>query len=149
MARETPELQAFREKFRLDDLTLETRGGWVLSLRPAQLTLGSMVLSLASGGQDLAGLTAAEGAGLAEGLGRAERLAREGLGAERINALCLMMMDPVVHFHILPRYAAPVERHGVTWQDADYPGPPVIRPVDTPEPLLMALRDDLKALLPG
>lgn len=143
------DLQAFRKTFRLDELTLDSRGGWVLSLRPGQLVLGSMVLSLASGGQDLAALTAAEGAGLAEGLGRAERLARETLGAVRINALCLMMQDPVVHFHILPRYAGPVTRLGVTWQDADWPGPPVIRPVDTPETLLRALRDDLRAHLPG
>lgn len=144
MANPYTDLKAFRAKFRLDDLTLAEQEGWVLSLRPGQMTLGSMVLSVASGTQDLAGLTPAEGAGLAAGFGLAERLARWHLGAVRINALCLMMQDPVVHFHILPRYDGPVERHGIDWHDKDWPGPPVVAPVDTPEPLLRALRDDLR-----
>lgn len=139
------DLAAFREKFRLEDLHLVECDGWILSLRPAQLTLGAMVLSAASGVQDLAALAPGEAPGLARGLGLAERLAREIFGARRINALCLMMQDPVVHFHILPRYDAPVERHGLTWHDADWPGPPVIGPAETPEPVLMALRDELRA----
>lgn len=139
------DLQTFRAKFRLDDLTLAEREGWVLSLRPGQLTLGSMVLSVASGAQDLARLTPEEGAGMAAGLGLAERVARDHLGAVRINALCLMMQDPVVHFHILPRYDGAQERHGVTWRDADWPGPPAIAPCETPEPVLRALQAELRA----
>lgn len=139
------DLAEFRHRFRLDDLTLVEWDGWVLSLRPGQLTLGSMVLSVASGTQDLARLTQEEGAGMAAGLGLAECVARDHLGAVRINALCLMMVDPVVHFHILPRYAGPVTRHGVTWRDADWPGPPAIGPCDTPDPVLRALHKDLRA----
>lgn len=141
------DLNVFRTKFRLDDLHLAEDGGWVLSLRPGQLTLGAMVLSVASGVQDLAALDEGEALGLAHGLGLAERLAREVYGAARINALCLMMQDPVVHFHILPRYGAAVQRHGRTWHDADWPGPPAIGPVDTPEPMLMALRDELRGAI--
>lgn len=142
------DLKAFRAKFRLDDLTLLEREGWVLSLRPAQLTLGSMVLSLASGTQDLADLTAQEGAGLAAGFGLAERLARGHLGAVRINALCLMMQDPVVHFHILPRYDAPVTYASRVWTDADWPGPPVIAPAPTEEAVLEALHKEISDALP-
>ncbi len=147
MSAHDTDLAAFRAKFRLDDLHLTACDGWVLSLRPAQLTLGAMVLSVASGTQDLAALNDTEASGLARGLGLAERLAREVYGAARINALCLMMQDPVVHFHILPRYAAPVPRHGRTWSDADWPGPPVIKPAETPEPVLLALRDELRSAI--
>lgn len=139
------DLKIFREKFRLDDLALVERDGWVLSLRPGQLTLGSMVLSVASGTQDLARLTPEQGAGLGACLGLAERLARAHLGAVRINALCLMMQDPVVHFHILPRFDAELERYGQHWQDRDWPGPPVVRPVHTAEPVLQAIYADLRA----
>lgn len=139
------DLQTFRAKFQLEELTLAERGGWVLSLRPEQLTLGSMVLSVASGTQDMARLTPEEGAGMAAGFGLAERLARNRLGAVRINALCLMMQDPVVHFHILPRYAAPIDRHGITWQDGDWPGPPMIGPCETPDRVLRALHGELRA----
>lgn len=144
MTGDNGDLQAFRAKFRLDDLHLVRRDGWVLSLRPGQLTLGAMVLSVASGAQDLAALDDGEALGLTRGLGLAERLAREVYGAARINALCLMMQDPVVHFHILPRYGAPVTRHGRLWQDADWPGPPRICPAETPEPVLKALLDELR-----
>lgn len=140
-------LEAFRAKFQLDDLTLEERDGWVLSLRPGQLTLGAMVLSVASGTQDLAALTPVEGAGLATGLGRAERLAREHLGAVRINALCLMLQDPIVHFHILPRYDAPRTHAGQLWQDPDWPGPARIVPLVTPAHHLAALKRDMKDAL--
>lgn len=139
------DLDNFRAKFHLDTLTLAERGGWVLSLRPGQLTLGAMVLSVASGTQDMALLTPEEGAGMAAGFGLAEALARNRLGAVRINAFCLMMQDPVVHFHILPRYDAPVERHGITWQDGDWPGPPIIGPCETPARVLRALYGDLRA----
>ncbi|PRZ43858.1 hypothetical protein [Tritonibacter scottomollicae] len=138
------DLEMFRAKFRIDELSLTERGGWMLSLRPGQLTLGSMVLSVTSGTQDLARLTPEEGAGLVAGLGLAEQLARKQLGAVRTNALCLMMQDPVLHFHIFPRYDALKQRHGQSWQDTDWPGPPTITPVETPEALLMVLRDELR-----
>lgn len=136
-------LDAFRTKFRVAELEVARPPGWVLSVRPGQLTLGAMVLSVESGAQDLAALDAAAGAGLAEGLGLAERLAREVYGAVRINALCLMMQDPVVHFHILPRYDRAVERHGRLWQDSDWPAPPTIRPASDPDEILWAVRNDL------
>lgn len=140
----TRDLVEFRAKFRLDELEIARTPGWILSLRPGQITLGAMILSLASGARNHADLTPEEGAGLAAGLGMAERLAREVYGAVRINALCLMMQDPVVHFHILPRYDAPCTRHGRQWEDADWPRPPTIRPGEEPPELLHALRDDLR-----
>ena len=36
----------------------------------------------------------------------------------------LMMLDPHVHFHVLPRYGSPREFAGSTWNDASWPTAP-------------------------
>ncbi len=43
---------------------------------------------------------------------------------DKINYLMLMMVDPHVHFHVIPRYAATREFAGATWQDKNWPKPP-------------------------
>ena len=138
-------LAAFRETFRLDELTVTRNDTWVLSVRPAQLTLGSMIVSVAAGQQRFQELGATEGAGYADIVATAERLALDVYGAVRINVVALMMKDPVVHYHVLPRYDAPVDRHGTTWEDGDWPGPPVFGPAPTDDDVLLAIREELTA----
>jgi diadenosine tetraphosphate (Ap4A) HIT family hydrolase len=142
-------LAAFDTKFQVAHLEIAAVPGWVLSVRPGQLVLGSMVLSLRSGKCDLAALDATEAQGLVAGLGMAETLVRSVYGAVRINALCLMMQDPIVHFHLLPRYDAVIRRHGLDWTDADWPGPPMIRPLSSEPDILKAIRDELRAAAKG
>jgi diadenosine tetraphosphate (Ap4A) HIT family hydrolase len=36
----------------------------------------------------------------------------------------LMMVDPNVHFHVIPRYSDPREWNGIAFPDAGWPGPP-------------------------
>jgi len=43
---------------------------------------------------------------------------------ERINYLMLMMVDPNVHFHVIPRYSEPRHWEGLEFPDAGWPGPP-------------------------
>jgi diadenosine tetraphosphate (Ap4A) HIT family hydrolase len=43
---------------------------------------------------------------------------------ERINYLMLMMVDPNVHFHVIPRYSEPRSWDGIAFPDAGWPGPP-------------------------
>lgn len=138
---------AFAEKFRLKDMLLTQCGGWDLSLRPDQLTLGAMVLSIRSGAMNLADLTAQDSVDMGDGFGVAERLVRAQYGAVRINILCLMMQDPIVHFHILPRYDTDQTRHGTHWQDKDWPGAPQIGPAPTAEPVLQGVLADLRGAL--
>jgi diadenosine tetraphosphate (Ap4A) HIT family hydrolase len=126
----------FRKKFQLDKLTILQNEHWILSVRPEQLTLGSMVLSSAKGKVELSQLSAEEGAEMVRLLGIAERLAKEKFGAVRINVLCLMMQDPLVHFHILPRYKKNVVFNDDVWIDKDYPKPPAIKPIITDDKVL-------------
>jgi len=57
-------------------------------------------------------------------MARAETAARATFGAVRLNALCLMMQDPLFHFHLLPRYGEPIDFGGKSWTDSGWPGPP-------------------------
>jgi diadenosine tetraphosphate (Ap4A) HIT family hydrolase len=57
-------------------------------------------------------------------MARVEAGARDLFGAVRLNALCLMMQDPLFHFHLLPRYRDPVVFAGHEWVDSGWPGPP-------------------------
>ena len=112
------------EKFGYPDSLIREFEHWVVLLRPAQVTLGSLVL-------------AAKGDATAYGDLRAEAFAEQGqvvdaieraLSAftqyERINYLMLMMVDPNVHFHVIPRYSGVRAWHGIDLEDAGWPGPP-------------------------
>lgn len=138
------ELDAFREKFQVDALTLATTDHWVLSLRPQQLTLGSMVLSVRTNVLDFASLDAAQSRDMAALLGEAERRVKARWGAVRINVLCLMMQDPLLHFHVFPRYESAVTFEGEEWVDADWPGPPRLRPTEERPALNQALHEALR-----
>lgn len=138
------ELAAFRETFRLDELTVSEGAHWVASVRPGQITLGSMVISSARGLLDFADLDADSGATLGAAFGEAERLARRLFGAVRVNFVALMMKDPIIHFHALPRYDTDVQRYGRTWEDSDWPGPPTFGPAPTDDETLLALVTDLR-----
>ena len=138
---------SFREKFRLEELGIALVGGWCLSVRPGQLRLGAMILSSGSGARLMADLTPAEQQSMGEAFVLAERLLGSAFGAERINYLCLMMQDPIVHFHVLPRYSNSLARFGRVWDDPDWPGPPVVTPVTSNDDVLAAVREELKRAL--
>jgi diadenosine tetraphosphate (Ap4A) HIT family hydrolase len=114
----------FREKFRLDELTVHEGDDWTLSVRPAQPVLGALVLATRHTALSFAQLRAESGAEMLRLTAGAEEAARAMFGCVRLNALCLMMQDPLFHLHLLPRYGEPVEFAGRTWRDAGWPGPP-------------------------
>lgn len=142
-----PEFASFRDKFRLDDLGIAVAGGWCLSVRPGQLRLGAMVLSSSSGAGSMAELTSAELQGMGEAFALAESLVSRVFEADRVNYLCLMMQDPIVHFHVLPRYSRSVRRYGQVWEDPDWPAPPVVSPAISSDELLIRVKEDLRCAL--
>ena len=58
----------------------------------------------------------------------AVRLIEGSLGTvcayERITYLMLMMVDPNVHFHVIPRYSEARAWNGIEFADTGWPGPP-------------------------
>jgi diadenosine tetraphosphate (Ap4A) HIT family hydrolase len=120
---------------------------WVILLRPAQVTLGSLVLAAKSDATAWGDLHADAFAELADAVGGIETAARRFCDYERINYLMLMMVDPNVHFHVIPRYSSPRNWAGVSFPDAGWPGPPELKlVVKLDAGQLSSMRDELKAL---
>ena len=99
---------------------------WVVLLRPAQPTLGSLILAARGEATAFADLDQAAFAELREAIGDIETALTAAVGYARINYLMLMMVDPHVHFHVLPRYEGERSACGVTVRDAGWPKVPAL-----------------------
>jgi diadenosine tetraphosphate (Ap4A) HIT family hydrolase len=99
---------------------------WVVLLRPSQPTLGSLILAARSEATAFSQL-APEAFGELKQVVRAIETALAGaVSYARINYLMLMMVDPHVHFHVLPRYEGERSACGVTVRDAGWPKVPAL-----------------------
>lgn len=131
-----------------DDLTLFATEHWTIAVRRVQLTLGALTITANRRIFSAADLSPAEVAELPYMIGRLESTLKGAFQYDRINYICLMMIEPRLHFHALPRYAAARTFAGRTWQDAAWPDPPILTGDPTETPLLLGLRDHLRTHLP-
>lgn len=97
---------------------------WALLARPAQVTLGSLVLCSTSDVRAYSDLSVEAFSEQRDMVVLAERMLREFVRYERINYLMLMMVDPHVHFHVLPRYEGARNHNGLNLSDSGWPGAP-------------------------
>lgn len=118
---------------------------WTVLLRPRQPTLGSLVLVCREPVLAFSELSAAAYADLRAVVRCVESALREVSAYERINYLMLMMVDPDVHFHVIPRYPGARSFMGADYRDAGWPGPPDLQSAVTLEPEVRdALLDRLR-----
>jgi diadenosine tetraphosphate (Ap4A) HIT family hydrolase len=122
---------------------------WVLLARPAQVTLGSLVLCSTSDATAYGELGSDAFVEQGEMVAAAERMLRGLVQYERINYLMLMMVDPHVHFHVIPRYQG-LRRYGEQdFVDSGWPGQPMLsETIDLNESLLAALKHAARATTP-
>ena len=111
-------------KFGYPDTLIHEGKHWALLARPAQVTLGSLVLCSTSEATAYSDLSVDAFLEQAEMVRCAERLLKQAVDFERINYLMLMMVDPHVHFHVIPRYEGNREFDGIRFPDSGWPGPP-------------------------
>jgi len=104
---------------------------WVVLLRTDQPTLGSLVLAARSQGEAFSALPAPAFAELARVTGDIEKALRKAVSYEKINYLMLMMADPNVHFHVIPRYQGLREAEGIVIADSGWPKTPALGDVRT------------------
>lgn len=97
---------------------------WVVLARPAQPTLGSLVLAAKSGATAFGDLPVEAHTELKAATSAIERALGEAVGYARLNYLMLMMVDPNVHFHVIPRYEGAREWNGRAFVDAGWPKVP-------------------------
>lgn len=113
----------FKEKFQVNRLKIIETEYWVVSLRPAQPTIGSVILSLKRSCPSLSQITSEEGAGFPLICAQIEKLLTEKFGADKFNYLALMMVDEQVHFHVIPRYSSSVFFNNEDYLDHEWPKP--------------------------
>src|SRR5688572_18669648 len=114
-------------KFGYPDSLIREYEHWVVLLRPAQVTVGSLVLAAKGEATAFGQLPPGAHAELATVTKEIEATLLAEIGYEKINYLMLMMVDPHVHFHVLPRYSAARRFEGVDFEDRGWPGPPDLK----------------------
>jgi diadenosine tetraphosphate (Ap4A) HIT family hydrolase len=92
------------EKFGWPQTLVREFAHWVVLARPAQPTLGSLVLAAKSDATAFGNLPTEAYAELQEVTAAIEAALARAVGYARLNYLMLMMVDPHVHFHVIPRY---------------------------------------------
>jgi len=118
---------------------------WTVQLRPKQVTLGALVLICKTSARAFHEIGAVAFAELEQATTDIERALAKLTRYERLNYLMLMMVDPDVHFHVIPRYSQPRSFAGSSFVDAGWPGPPDLKSgVDTDAALQAALVTSLR-----
>ncbi|MCY7280935.1 MAG: HIT family protein [Sphingomonas bacterium] len=100
---------------------------WVLLIRPAQVTAGSLILAAKSDATAYGDLPAAAFIEQGTIVAELEKMLRQTINMDKINYLMLMMVDPHVHFHIFPRYQGERSFAGLALTDHGWPGPPDLK----------------------
>jgi len=140
--------EPFASGFDATNLTLFASDHWTVLVRKVQVTLGALVLAANRCFVSASELTQPEVSEFPIVVGRLEAVLKSAFQYDKINYLCLMMVDQHYHFHVLPRYASPRTFSGRSWHDASWPKPPNLAGEPSDTALLVELRDQLRKHLP-
>ena len=114
------------EKFGYPDTVIREYPCWSVQLRPKQATLGALVAICKEPARSFGQLSGEAFAELQQVTVDMEAALSSSFGYAKLNYLMLMMTDPDVHFHVLPRYSEVQQFHGISFADPGWPGPPDI-----------------------
>ena len=92
------------EAFGYPDTVIHEGDAWLVMLRPKQATLGSLILACKEPAKAVSQLSSRAAEEMPVMMQRCERVLSDRFAHDKINFLMLMMVDPHVHFHVLPRY---------------------------------------------
>jgi len=109
---------------------------WLVLLREPQATLGSLILCAKS--------EATEFSALPMEAHEIEHALKAAFSYDKINYLMLMMVDPNVHFHVIPRYSETPGACGLTIPD---PGWPVMPQLGEAQDVTSTERDALRVYI--
>lgn len=114
-------LNATMRKFGAPQTIIRQHQYWSVLLRPAQATLGALVLAAHEPAQAFSELSQASFTELHEVTRQIESALAKAFQNDKLNYLMLMMVDPDVHFHVIPRYAQPRQFANMEFVDAGWP----------------------------
>ncbi len=107
---------------------------WCVLVRPAQATLGALVLVCKDDAQAFSDIPAEAFSELATVTADIEASLQSFRTYQKINYLMLMMVDKEVHFHVLPRYQDTQVFDETEFADSGWPGMPNLSKAVSPDP---------------
>ncbi len=132
-------------KFGYPDTLIEETAFWSVQTRPAQPTLGSLVLICKEPVTAFSGVSPEAFSDLRGVTAKIERRLKTLVGYRHINYLMLMMVDLDVHFHVLPRYEGEKSLGDIRVPDRGWPAAPALGEAVTLTPIqLQALTQALR-----
>lgn len=131
-------------KFGYPDMLVRNYAHWCVLLRPAQATLGALVLVCKDEAEAFPDISPEAFTELAQATRDIETALMSFRPYQKINYLMLMMVDKDVHFHVLPRFAGTQVFDGTEFPDAGWPAVPDLSSAVTVDG---ALRESLLAEL--
>ncbi|MBL0010090.1 MAG: HIT family protein [Nitrosomonas sp.] len=111
-------------KFGAPQTIIQSYQYWSVMLRPAQATLGALVLAAHEPAEAFSQLSPESFTELHGITDQIESALAKAFQNDKINYLMLMMVDPDVHFHVIPRYAQPRQFADREFIDAGWPAMP-------------------------
>jgi len=119
---------------------------WYVLLREPQATLGSLVLCEKSAATEFSAISMESFQEMKAVVRDIEKALKAAFSYDKINYLMLMMVNPNVHFHVIPRYAKAQSACGLTIPD---PGWPLVPQLGVAQAITAVERDALCALISG
>ena len=120
-------MHATQKKFGYPQTLIKDFTHWCILYRPVQATLGALVLVSKHDAVSLGTLPSAAYIELADCTRVLEKALMAFRPYDKLNYLALMMVDPHVHFHVLPRYAKVQTFDDAVFPDTGWPGAPNLK----------------------
>lgn len=137
------EVNATIQAFGYPNTVLKEYDNWIVLLRPAQVTLGTVVIANKSNATFLGEINETDWSEFSLVAREVELALINTFGAEKFNYLALMMKDPNVHFHVVPRYSKPVVFENETFEDKDWPLKTELSPIEIQENIFKVIKENL------
>lgn len=121
---------------------------WVVLFRDKQVTIGSVIIMSKQLDKDSLGDVSAQAwQEFGQVCKFVEHRLHKAFGAEKYNYLALMMRDPEVHFHVIPRYSQPVQFSGREFVDPDWPNATKRIAIDLDKATLEAIKNKILSVV--
>ena len=142
-------MNATMKKFGAPGTLIRDYKHWVVLLRPGQVTLGALVLVCKEPAATFSMLSIDAFTELQTITRHIEGTLKKTFDYDKINYLMLMMVDPDVHFHVIPRYENSRRFSDQDFPDHGWPGPPdLAKPNPTTSETNRSILSTLKAEWP-
>jgi diadenosine tetraphosphate (Ap4A) HIT family hydrolase len=134
LTKENQNLNATMRKFGAPQTVIRQYQYWSILLRPAQVSLGSLVLAAHEPAHAFSDLSQSSFLELHQVTRQLESALAKAFEYEKLNYLMLMMVDPDVHFHVIPRYAQIKQFNNIEFLDHGWPGVPNLGQTNETDP---------------